>query len=153
MIRGRISGIPVIQTGSGGLRLRIVSSLARKYVLSAWKSILLGVRLCFPQEQEVVIWHSLAELHEAIAAGQVPVTPRSKKPLIGPDTEPEFWVGRRVGWGRPSFKRFWQDLRSHRAPLSSWIARAYEDELDGAVTLRAGLSGEGDKRCSSYFWL
>ena len=141
MIRGQISGIPVIQTGSGGF-LRI-----------AWKSILLGGQVVFPQEQEVVIWHSLAELHEAIATGQVPVTPRSKKPLIGPDTEPEFWVGRRVGLGRPSFKRFWQDLRSHRAPLSSWIARAYEDELDGGCNPTGWIIRGGDEGCSGYFWL
>ena len=108
-------------------------------------------QVVFPQEQEVVIWHSLAELHEAIAAGQVPVTPRSKMPLIRPDSELEFWVGRRVGLGRPSFKRFWHDLRSHRAPLSSWIARAYEDDENNILTLRTGSGGAGTNEIQAIF--
>ena len=107
--------------------------------------------IVFPAEQEIVVWKSLEEVHEAISAGKVPVTPRDKKPLIRMDTDPEFWVGKKVGFGRPGFKKFWTELRSHVSPLSSWIARMNEDELADVVTLRTGAGGAGTNEIQAIF--
>lgn len=107
--------------------------------------------IVFPAEQEVVVWRSLEEVQEAILAGKVPVTPRDKKPLIRMDTNPEFWVGRKVGFGRPGFKKFWTELKSHVSPLSSWIARMNEDELEDVVTLRTGAGGAGTNEIQAIF--
>mgnify|MGYP001205673685 FL=1 len=107
--------------------------------------------IVFPTDQEVVVWNSLSEVQEAISSGKVPVTPRDKKPLIRMDTSPDFWVGRKVGFGRPGFKKFWSELRSHVSPLSSWIARINEDEIDGVVTLRTGSGGAGTNEIQAIF--
>ena len=107
--------------------------------------------IVFPAEQEVVVWTSLEEVHEAITAGRVPVTPRDKKPLIRMDTDPEFWVGKKVGFGRPGFKKFWTELKSHVSPLSSWIARMNEDDMEDVVTLRTGAGGAGTNEIQAIF--
>ncbi|MDC0887201.1 site-specific DNA-methyltransferase [Altererythrobacter sp.] len=105
----------------------------------------------FPSEQKVVIWETLEDVLEAIRTGDVPVTPRDKKPLIREDTDPEFWVGRKVGFNRPGYKKFWTELRSHVSPLSSWIARMNEDEIGGLWTLRTGSGGAGTNEIQSIF--
>lgn len=59
-------------------------------------------QILFPAEEKVVIWNSLAEIHAAIESGDVPVTPKRKRPLITKTTpDLEFWVGKQVGFGRP----------------------------------------------------
>jgi adenine-specific DNA-methyltransferase len=107
--------------------------------------------IVFPKDQKVVTWNSIEEVHKAIACGEVPVTPRDKKPLIRMDTSPEFWVGKKVGFGRPGYKKFWSELRSHVSPLGSWIARINEDEVDGVVTLRTGSGGTGTNEIQAIF--
>lgn len=107
--------------------------------------------IVFPSEQKVVVWGTLKDVLTAIDCGDVPVTPRDKKPLIRKDTDPEFWVGRKVGFGRPGYKKFWTELRSHVSPLSSWIARMNEDEIDGLWTLRTGSGGAGTNEIQSIF--
>ena len=98
-----------------------------------------------PAEERVETWKTLEELLAAIDAGQIPVTPKKKNPLLSRDTpDLQFWVGKPVGFGRPGFKKHWNDLRSHTNPVSSWVARLNEDvEEDDYVTLRSREAGEG----------
>ncbi|SPP66631.1 site-specific DNA-methyltransferase [Nitrospira lenta] len=98
-----------------------------------------------PKEERVVVWKTLEELYAAIDTGDVPVTPKKKNLLLSKDTPNlEFWVGKRVGFGRPGFKKHWKDLRSHVNPVGSWIARLSEDvEEDDYVLLRSREAGEG----------
>lgn len=107
--------------------------------------------IVFPEKQRVANWSTLDEVLSAIDNGDVPVTPRDKKPLIRRDTDPDFWVGKRVGFGRPGLKKFWKNLRSHVAPLSSWIARMNEDDLEGLIALRTGSGGAGTNEIQSIF--
>ena len=107
--------------------------------------------IVFPSQQRVVKWSTLDEVYAAIDSGDVPVTPRDKRPLISRDTDPEFWVGKRIGFGRPGLKKFWSNLRSHVSPLSSWIARASEDDLEGLFTLRTGSGGAGTREIQAIF--
>lgn len=98
-----------------------------------------------PKEERVHTWNSMEELLAAIDGGNIPVTPKKKNPLLTRDTpDLAFWVGKSVGFGRPGFKKHWQDLRSHTNPVSSWIARLNEDvDEDELGTLRSREAGEG----------
>ncbi|NOT14346.1 MAG: site-specific DNA-methyltransferase [Methylotenera sp.] len=106
-------------------------------------------KIIFPnsEDERVVIWNTLEELKLAIKKGDVPVTPKRKKPLISEDTPNlEFWVGKPVGFGRPGFKKHWSDLNSYVNPLSSWISRANEqldeDDIHILVSPNAGAGTE-----------
>lgn len=98
-----------------------------------------------PKTERVAIWNTLDELVNAIDAGDVPVTPKKKNPLLSRDTpDLAFWVGKRVGFGRPGFKKHWVDLRSHINPVGSWIARVNEDlDEEDYMALRSREAGEG----------
>ncbi|MDM7481684.1 MAG: DNA methyltransferase [Halomonas sp.] len=110
-------------------------------------------QIIFPENEKVVVWESLAELYAAIDAGEVPVTPKRKRPLFSkgsPDLE--FWIGKKIGFGRPLFKKFWKDLRSHTNPLSSWIFRTnelYDDEDFAPIT--SPNAGEGTEIIQEVF--
>lgn len=110
-------------------------------------------KILFPAEEETRVWHTIEELRAAIDQGDVPVTPKRKRPLLSHDTpDLEFWVGKVVGMGRPLFKKHWSDLRSHTNPLGSWIARLTEiyDDEDFA-TLRSPQAGEGTEVIQEVF--
>lgn len=98
-----------------------------------------------PDDEEVVVWNSIDEIYAAIEAGNIPVTPKKKNPLLSKETpDLEFWVGKPVGFGRPGFKKHWKDLRSHTNPVGSWIARLNEKiEEDDYINLRSREAGEG----------
>ncbi|CAM3791298.1 site-specific DNA-methyltransferase [Vreelandella rituensis] len=110
-------------------------------------------QILFPADEKVVIWKNLEEIHAAIDSGDVPVTPKRKRPLFSRDTPNlEFWIGKKIGFGRPLFKKFWKDLRSHTNPLSSWIFRVnemYDDEDYAAIT--SPNAGEGTELIQSIF--
>ena len=110
-------------------------------------------KILFPTEEETRTWNTMDELLAAIDAGDVPVTPKRKRPLLTRDTpDLHFWVGKVVGFGRPLFKKHWSDLRSHTNPLGSWIARLTEiyDDEDFAV-LRSPQAGEGTEVIQEVF--
>lgn len=107
--------------------------------------------IVWPKEERVVTWENLGAVRHAVATGDVPCTPRDKKPLIGLEDDLEFWVGRKVGFGRPGIKKFWTNLRSHVSPLSSWIARINEDEDPEREMIRSGAGGEGTNEIQRIF--
>ncbi|MFN7281163.1 MAG: site-specific DNA-methyltransferase, partial [Brevundimonas sp.] len=77
-------------------------------------------RVVFPEDQRIKTWASIEELIEAIRRGDVPR--RGRTPLLREDLpDLEFWVGRKVAFGAPRFKRFKADLRNDTQPLSSWM--------------------------------
>lgn len=110
-------------------------------------------QILFPEEEKTVIWNNMEEIYAAIDAGEVPLTPKRKRPLITRDTPNlKFWVGKKIGFGRPLFKKFWKDLRSHTNPLSSWIFRVneiYDDE--DYVPLTSPQAGEGTEIIQAVF--
>lgn len=110
--------------------------------------------IVFPDngDERVTIWHSIDEFRRAIRAGDIPKTPRDQKPLFREDDDNlEFWVGKSVGFGRPGYKKFWERLRSHISPLSSWIARKAEDNSAQLELLRTGSGGEGTNEIQRLF--
>jgi adenine-specific DNA-methyltransferase len=100
-----------------------------------------------PSTERVVVWKTMAELHAAIANGDVPLRPKTKVPLLTMDLpDLDFWIGKPVGFGRPWFKRHLRDVQSDLRPISSWIRGAVEDDLgdDLTINLMAQRSGTGE---------
>ncbi len=110
-------------------------------------------QILFPLEEKVVVWNSVGEILRAIDSGDVPVTPKRKRPLLSANTPNlEFWVGKPVGFGRPLFKKFWKDLRSHTNPVSSWISRINEIyEEDDLIVMRSPQAGQGTEQIQEIF--
>jgi adenine-specific DNA-methyltransferase len=109
-------------------------------------------QVLFPDDQEIRIWESEKELLDDVKAGNVP---KSRQTLfIRPDL-PDFcfWVGKKVGFGTPRFKRFKRELRYHNQPLSSWITpRSEVDTLDPEEnSIVSGTNDEGSKAVKAIF--
>lgn len=105
-----------------------------------------------PDDEKVVIWQTMDELIAAIKNGEVPVTPKKKKPLITLDTPNlEFWLNKQIGFGRPGFKKHWINLKSKVNPLGSWIARVNEEDDEDYIVLRTKGTGEGSDALEAIF--
>jgi len=106
-------------------------------------------KVIFPNEktERVEIWETKQALLDAIKAGDVPVRPKTKTPLLTADLpDLDYWVGKPVGFGRPWFKRHLNDVQSDLRPVSSWIrgATEAENDTDWALTLMSQRSGTGE---------
>ena len=108
-------------------------------------------QILFPQEQRVETWHSIEELQTAIEQGDVPKT--GKNPTLRPDLpDLEFWVGKKVGFGRPAFKRYKSDLRNLNQPVSSWVVPTSEQKkYEAENSFVSGTNQEGAKTISNIF--
>lgn len=81
----------------------------------------------FPIDQRVETWNTREELDAAIAAKDVPGS--GNAPFLRPDLpDLDFWVGKKVGFGTPSLKRYKRELKTPTQPLSSWITPNFEKE-------------------------
>lgn len=109
-------------------------------------------QIVFPEDQRVEVWNTMDELLAAIRAGDVPKSGRT--PILREDLPNlDFWVGRKVGFGVPAFKRYKKDLRNPTQPLSSWITPNSESETvdDGANAIISGTNDEGAKVIKDVF--
>ncbi|MDX5595667.1 site-specific DNA-methyltransferase [Pseudovibrio sp. SPO723] len=109
-------------------------------------------RIKFPESPNTRIFSTIDELKAACEAGEVPYSGRA--PLIRPDLPDfEFWVGKKIAYGTPSFKRYKRELRNPRQPLSSWVSpRAEAKQIDdGSNTIIAGTNDEAAKEIKSVF--
>ncbi len=113
---------------------------------------ILAGHIRFPENTEYRVFETLDELKAACESGDVPVSGRAA--LIRPDLPGfEDWVGKRIGYGTPAFKRYKKDLRNPRQPLSSWISpRAEADQIaPDTNTLVIGTNDEAAKEIKSVF--
>ena len=110
-------------------------------------------KVLFPQGERVEVWQTRDALLAAIDAGDVPHA--GGMPLLRRDLpDLDSWVGRRVGWGTPAFKRHKRDLRHATQPLSSWIrpAAARTVPADAERTeLTSAYTDEGGKTLQRLF--
>lgn len=109
-------------------------------------------RIHFPVEQRVEVWKTREELLEAVRIGDVPKSGQTL--MIHPDLPGfETWIGRRVGFGTPAFKRYRKELKSPTQPLSSWITPKNEKETlsESENGILAGTNEEGAKVIKSIF--
>lgn len=109
-------------------------------------------RIRFPDDPKICIWNTKEELDAAVAAGAVPMTGRT--PMIHPSLPGyESWVGRKVGFGSPGFKRYKSELKNPTQPLSSWVVPRSEGEtlIEGENQLMSGTNDEGAKAIRDVF--
>jgi len=100
----------------------------------------------FPPEQRVEVFETLEELQDAIQRRDVPMSGSTPLLFDGmPDLD--FWVGRRVGYGRPAFKRFKEGLKNENQPISSWLTPRQEQDtvVEGLNMPVVGTTEEGSK--------
>lgn len=110
-------------------------------------------RVLFPQNQRVEQWDSLDSLYEAIDSGNVPASGATKM-LRKELPNLEFWVGKKIGFGRPRFKRFKEDLVNDTKPLSSWFkanSDKDEDEDGDSDLITVGSNQEGARDVLGVF--
>lgn len=109
-------------------------------------------RISFPSDQRTVVWDTRAALDEALASGDVPWSGNAAK-LRHDLPDLDFWIGKRVGFGTPAFKRYKRDLRNTTQPLSSWITpRSEADTRDPeANAILSGTNDEGAKVIKEVF--
>lgn len=81
----------------------------------------------FPIDQRIETWNTREELDAAIASKDVPGS--GNAPFLRPDLpDLDFWVGKKVGFGTPSLKRYKSELKTPTQPLSSWITPNFEKD-------------------------
>lgn len=95
-------------------------------------------RVHFPEESSPVCYQSVEELEAAIAGGSAP-------PFLAAEPDKTFWVGKRIGFNKPRFKRFKKDLKRDTQPLSSWIAEVGKAEAGESFIVETGMTAEGTK--------
>ena len=122
-------------------------------------------RILWPNNEKTVVFGSKAEILESIESGSAPKELQiysqisSLEKLAPQDVkvarlltyiEPiESWVGRRLGYGRPRYKRFRDSLKQDSNPLSSWFqtisssSKNDQDDFEESFTLAVGTTSEG----------
>ena len=109
-------------------------------------------QIAFPENPRIVQYDTKAALLAATQTGGVPSSGRAPMLREGlPDLE--FWVGKPIAFGTPSFKRFKRDLKNDSQPLSSWIvtkSEATKADADDNIIV-SGTNDEGSKGIKAIF--
>jgi adenine-specific DNA-methyltransferase len=108
-------------------------------------------QILFPATPRVETWDTMEALLAAIDAGDVP---KGGKSLLLRRDLPnlDFWVGRKVGFGRPQFKRYKADLRNQTQPLSSWIVPSFEEgTYEAENSFVSATNQEGARQVAELF--
>ena len=109
-------------------------------------------KINFPENDRVEFWSSKEELKAAIDTGDVPHSGNAPK-IWREMPDLDYWVGKKVGFGAPSFKRYKGDLKNSTQPLSSWITPNSEINSlpDVENSIVTGTNDEGTKALKSIF--
>lgn len=100
----------------------------------------------FPPNQRIECFSTREELLEAIAQGDIPKS--GNTPLLFAEMpDLDFWVGKRIGYGRPAYKRFKEGLKNENQPISSWLTPRQEEAtvMEGGNMPVVGATEEGSK--------
>lgn len=123
-------------------------------------------RISWPESNKVVVYKTTKALLSALAAGEAPHNLRIYERLgdFKKDAETssearkiletipplEFWLGKRIGYGKPRYKRFVNDIKKDAKPVSTWILPSSTKRTDlelidneGIEILRSGFTSEG----------
>ncbi len=138
--------------------------LKKKLQADPIETIIQEKRILWPTNEETAIYATEQELLKAIKAGVAPKQLRiylqlknlaalaEKDPKVNrllSYIEPlQNWVGRKIGYGKPRYKRFRRNLLRDVTPLSSWMQPAAEgalddEDADDVITLTVGNTSEG----------
>lgn len=122
--------------------------------------------ISWPKDQKYISYASLDELWTAIKEGTAPhnfrlyerlddfgVTPTSNVAAqrIWNNIPPiEFWIGKTIGYGKPRYKRFTEDIKKKSKPVSTWILPSSTTKTDRELVtdanvevLESGFTSEG----------
>lgn len=106
----------------------------------------------FPTNQRVETYPTMEALLTAIDAGDVPKS--TKTQLLRRDLpELESWVGKKIGFGRPAYKRYKETLKNENQPISSWLTPKSEADTvteDGNMPI-VGTTEEGTNLIREIF--
>ncbi|MFK7602974.1 site-specific DNA-methyltransferase [Deinococcus sp. SM5_A1] len=103
-------------------------------------------RVIFPKKDRTAFYATLEELRAAIVEGQAPhflqlglfATREEENAYLSQ------YIGQRLGYGTPGYKRFRSEVRRSSKPISSWIVGLKEDDgAEDRTVLRSGLNAEG----------
>lgn len=124
-------------------------------------------RISWPKDEPFIIYETLDDLQNAIAIDLAPHNLRIYKMLpelkelveagqlkerVVECIEPlENWVGRRIGLGKPRYKRFKDELKKTEKPVSTWILPASLkkkdlleiEDLAEVESFQVGFTSEG----------
>jgi adenine-specific DNA-methyltransferase len=137
--------------------------LKKKLQADPIETIIEEKRVLWPANENVACYATLAELERDVKNGSAPKqlkiylqlkelqrlakTDQKVERLLTYIEPIENWVGRKIGYGKPRYKRFRSQLKRDVTPLSSWLNPAadgeFDDEDDAEVTLTVGATGEG----------
>lgn len=136
--------------------------LKKKLQSDPIETIIAEKRVLWPARDQTVTYNSVAEIKAALSAGTAPkqlkiyldlpqlhklATKDAKIARLVSYIEPiEAWVGRKIGLGKPRYKRFRSQLLRDVTPLSSWLnpaAEREESDDDETLTLTVGATSEG----------
>lgn len=123
-------------------------------------------RVLWPQTEKTIVYSSVSEIQGAIRDGSAPKNLHLYTSLddlrnqvekgLAPEKllsyiEPlENWVGRKIGYGKPRYKRFVKELKNTEQPVSTWIlpsavkkTELEEIDMTGVEVMQSGYTSEG----------
>ncbi|MEW5903332.1 MAG: site-specific DNA-methyltransferase [Pseudomonadota bacterium] len=123
-------------------------------------------RVLWPQDEKTVVYSNVYEIEEAIHDGSAPknlqvystldelrdqvAKGQAPERLLGYIEPLEAWVGRKIGYGKPRYKRFAKELKNSEQPVSTWIlpsavkkAELQEIDMEGINVMQTGYTSEG----------
>ncbi|MBR8369767.1 site-specific DNA-methyltransferase [Burkholderia cenocepacia] len=141
----------------------ITRPLKKKLQADPIETIIQERRILWPANENVACYTSIQELERAIKDGSAPKQLKiylqlkelenisktdAKVARLLTYIEPlDAWVNRKIGYGKPRYKWFRQQLKRDVTPVSSWLNPAadgtLDDEDDAEITLTVGATGEG----------
>lgn len=144
----------------------------RKIRTKTMEQLITEKRLLWPQDDRVVVYESLQALQAAIEDGTAPrnlqvyqqldelrrqvEAGQAPAKLLDNITPLAEWVGRKIGYGKPRYKRFAKELKSTEQPVSTWMVPAAtkkgeleELSLDEVTAFTVGYTSEGTKLLSA----
>ncbi|EML9734409.1 TPA: site-specific DNA-methyltransferase [Bacillus cereus] len=94
-------------------------------------------RISWPSNEEIVFFENMEQLDKAMKEGNIPhnlriyerlqaykedfENGRIKEKVLMNIPPLEFWVGKRIGLGKPRIKRFISEIKKTEKPVSTWI--------------------------------
>lgn len=128
-------------------------------------------RVLWPQDEQTVTYSNVTEIESAIRNGSAPKNLRvyltvdelrdqvekghAPERLLGYIEPLQAWVGRKIGYGKPRYKRFAKELKNSEQPVSTWILPAavkstelIEIDMEGIQVMQTGYTSEGTSQLS-----
>lgn len=98
-------------------------------------------KILFPENDRTIVYQTMQQLLDAIHEGTAPTVLNENLPDI------DFWVGRKMSFGRPRYKRHLSEMKRNTKPLSTLLATATEKiPIDHETEyLSTGYTQEGTK--------